>query len=52
MAKFFGNELPVKLEIASGAGEWAAAQDIPLPLSSIPLPLPLFLSPPPPRLTF
>ena len=23
---FFGNELPVKLEIASGAGEWAAAQ--------------------------
>ena len=23
LAKFFGNELPVKLEIASGAGEWA-----------------------------
>ena len=26
MAKFFRNSLPVKLEIASGAGEWAAAQ--------------------------
>ena len=24
--KFFGNDQPVRLEIASGAGEWAAAQ--------------------------